>query len=106
VAHVTSVTASGATDSASPFQYTITRDHIPVGKNGDSCPLSGPQIQTKTYTLNCQVHMHVNSCPPAAFSNSDACMIPPFNQPTGAGGCSAGLNGDATGTVTVTCTSA
>jgi hypothetical protein len=99
VAQVNSVTASGATDSSSPFQYKITRDHIPVGATGASCALSGADIQTKTYTLNCSVSMHVNSCPPAGIRNSDACGR------AGAGGCSAALNGSANGTVTVTCTS-
>jgi hypothetical protein len=99
VAKVTSVAASGATDSSSPFQYTITRDHIPVGANGTSCALSGADVQTKTYTLNCTVSMNVTSCPPLGISNDDACAR------AGAGGCSAALNGSGSGTVTVSCTS-
>ncbi len=99
VAAVTGVTASGSTDTSSPFTYTITRDHIPVGANQQSCALTGADVQTRTYTLNCSVSMHVNSCPPLGIANSNACGR------QGAGGCSAALNGHANGTVTVNCTS-
>jgi hypothetical protein len=50
-------------------------------------------------SVTCNVTlMDVLSCPPAGIANDNACWR------VGAGGCSAALNGSASGQVTVNCT--
>ncbi len=50
-----------------------------------------------TPPVNCTPSFDVTSCPPAGIANDNACWR------AGAGGCSAALNGSASGTVTITC---
>lgn len=80
----------------STTSFTVNRTNITV--LGTSCSLAPLGLtDSKTFNLTCNVSMDVQSCPPAGIANDNACGR------AGAGGCSAALNGSASGTVTISC---